>query len=54
MMKIVKKHSGQISGEHGIGLLKKQYVDEQDKKIIQNIKKRKDKQNKFNQGKIIN
>ncbi|MDD4563488.1 MAG: FAD-binding oxidoreductase [Candidatus Nanoarchaeia archaeon] len=53
MMKIIKKHNGQISGEHGIGLLKKQYVDEQDKKIILNIKKRKDKQNKFNQGKII-
>lgn len=53
MMKIVKKHNGQISGEHGIGLLKKKFVDPQDKKILKNIKKRKDKQNKFNQGKII-
>jgi glycolate oxidase len=53
MMKLVKRLGGQVSGEHGIGILKKEYVDEQDKKIFKNIKKRTDKSQKFNQGKII-
>jgi len=53
MMKLVKKLSGQVSGEHGIGLLKKQYVEENDKKILINVKKRTDPLNKFNVGKII-
>ena len=53
MMKIVKKLSGQVSGEHGIGILKKKYLDPQDKKILENVKKRTDPTNKFNQGKII-
>ena len=53
MMKYVKKLGGQISGEHGIGIIKKEFVDPQDQKIIRNIKKRTDKGQKFNQGKII-
>jgi len=53
MMKVVKRLGGQVSGEHGIGILKKQYVDPQDKKILMNIKKRTDPNNKFNSGKII-
>ncbi|MFA4960373.1 MAG: FAD-binding oxidoreductase [Candidatus Pacearchaeota archaeon] len=53
MMEIVKKMGGQISGEHGIGLLKKEFVEMNDKKIFTNIKKRTDPQNKFNTGKII-
>ncbi len=53
MMKIVKKSSGSISGEHGIGLEKKQYIEPNDKKILINIKKRTDSLNKFNSGKII-
>ena len=53
MMKIVKTLGGQISGEHGIGILKKKYVDPTDKKILQNIKKRTDPTNKFNEGKLI-
>jgi glycolate oxidase len=53
MMNLVKKLGGQISGEHGIGLIKKQFVEETDKKIIRSIKHRLDPQNKFNPGKII-
>ena len=53
MMKIVKQLGGSVSGEHGIGLLKREFVDVNDKKIIQNIKKRTDKSNKFNVGKVI-
>jgi glycolate oxidase len=53
MMKLVKRLGGQISGEHGIGILKKKFIDPQDKKILQNIKKRLDPTNKFNPGKII-
>ncbi len=53
MMKLVKKLNGQITGEHGIGILKKEFVDQNDKKILINIKKRLDPSNKFNPGKII-
>lgn len=53
MMVLVKKIGGQISGEHGIGIVKKEFIDVQDKKIMENIKKRLDKTNKFNRGKII-
>ncbi|MBT3397820.1 FAD-binding oxidoreductase [archaeon] len=53
MMKLVRKLGGQISGEHGIGLLKKSFIEPNDKKILVNIKKRTDPINKFNQGKVI-
>jgi len=53
MIKIVKKLGGRISGEHGIGLLKKKFVDMNDKKILINVKKRTDPENKFNVGKVI-
>jgi glycolate oxidase len=53
LLRYIPKISGKISGEHGIGLIKKQYVDINDKKIILNIKKRTDPKNKFNQGKIL-
>ncbi|MDP2946993.1 MAG: FAD-binding oxidoreductase [Nanoarchaeota archaeon] len=53
MIEIVKKIGGQVSGEHGIGLLKKSFVEINDKKIIENIKKRTDPLNKFNEGKVI-
>lgn len=53
MMKLVKHYSGQVSGEHGIGLLKKQFLDDNDKKIIKLIKARLDPGNKFNPGKVI-
>jgi len=53
LMSMVKRSGGKISGEHGIGLHKKEYVDPNDKKILENIKKRTDPKNKFNIGKII-
>lgn len=53
MMKIVKKLNGQISGEHGIGILKKEFMDERDKQIFSLIKQRNDSGNKFNPGKIV-
>ncbi len=53
MIEIVRRNSGQISGEHGIGLIKKPFVESNDKKILMNIKKRTDPSNKFNMGKVI-
>jgi FAD/FMN-containing dehydrogenase len=53
MMEIVRRNSGQISGEHGIGLIKKPFVEANDKKIFINIKKRTDPLNKFNAGKVV-
>ena len=52
-MKLVKRLGGQISGEHGIGILKKSFVEINDKKIWENVKKRTDNLNKFNVGKVI-
>ena len=53
LMKLVKRLGGQISGEYGIGILKKEFVDAIDRKILVNIKKRTDPLNKFNIGKMI-
>lgn len=53
MINLVKKMRGKISGEHGIGLVKKEFVDINDRKILLNVKKRTDPKNKFNQGKIL-
>ena len=53
MMKLVKRLGGQISGEHGIGILKKEFVEVNDKRILVNVKKRTDPLNKFNVGKVI-
>ncbi len=53
MMSLVKKNFGQITGEHGIGLLKKSFLDPNDKKLFESIKKRLDPLNKFNKNKIV-
>jgi len=53
MMKLVKRLGGSISGEHGIGILKKNFVEANDRKILVNVKKRTDPLNKFNVGKVI-
>lgn len=53
MMKLVKRLGGSISGEHGIGILKREFVDANDKRILVNVKKRTDPLNKFNAGKVI-
>ena len=53
LMKLIKRLGGQISGEHGIGLLKRGFVEINDQKILRNVKKRCDPLNKFNVGKVI-
>jgi len=53
MMGLVGRLGGQVSGEHGIGILKRKFVEINDQKIIRNIKRRTDPLNKFNTGKII-
>ena len=53
LMSIVRRLHGQISGEHGIGLEKKQFLDQTEKRIFMSVKKRCDPQNKFNPGKIL-
>lgn len=51
--RIVKRHGGLSNAKHGVGLLKKEYVEFNDRKIIENVKKRTDFLNKFNLGKVI-
>lgn len=53
MIKFVKKLRSEITGEHGIGLAKKRFLEEQDKKLISILKKRYDFANKINRGKIL-
>jgi glycolate oxidase len=53
MMKLVKRLGGQISGEHGIGMLKRNFVEANDRKILLNVKKRTDPLGKFNMGKVV-
>lgn len=53
MMKLVNRLGGQVSGEHGIGILKRGFVEINDQKIIRNVKKRLDPLGKFNSGKVI-
>lgn len=53
MMKLVGRLGGQVSGEHGIGLLKRGFVEITDQKILRNVKKRTDPAGKFNYGKVI-
>lgn len=52
-IKLAKKLHGQVSGEHGIGLAKKKFLDENDNKLIARIKSRHDPANKLNCGKVI-
>lgn len=53
MMKLVKRFKGEITGEHGIGLKKKKYLEGQDKKLKEILKNRYDPDNKLNRGKIL-
>ena len=53
MVNLVKRLHGEITGEHGIGILKKQFLDKSDRKLWLAVKKRCDEQNKFNPGKIL-
>ena len=53
IMNLTKRLSGHITGEHGIGLIKKEFVDVNDGKLLTIIKKRIDPTSKFNSGKVI-
>jgi glycolate oxidase len=53
LMRIVKKLGGQITGEHGIGLKKKKFLEENEKQLITRMKKRHDPLCKLNSGKVI-
>jgi len=53
LIRLVKKLRGQITGEHGIGLLKRDFLDRTEKKLYESVKKRNDPRNKFNPEKII-
>ena len=52
-IKLARQSHGNVTGEHGIGILKKQFLEITEKKLISVVKNRLDKQNKFNPGKII-
>ncbi|MCK5177190.1 MAG: FAD-binding oxidoreductase, partial [Candidatus Aenigmarchaeota archaeon] len=52
MFELVKKLGGCISGEHGIGLAKKEYLDSKAIEKFKILKKKYDPKNIFNRGKI--
>ncbi len=52
MFKVVKKLNGEISGEHGIGLAKKKYVNPEVLKEIRELKEKYNPDNILNGGKI--
>lgn len=54
MFSIVKDLKGDISGEHGVGLLKKKYVGKEYAEEIRGLKLKYDPKNILNRGKIIN
>jgi len=52
IINLVKRMGGNIHGGYGIGLLKRDFVDFNDRKLFVNMKKRLDPTNKFNAGKV--
>jgi FAD/FMN-containing dehydrogenase len=53
LMKYVRSIHGSVSGEHGIGLRKREFLDAMEKKLIERVKKRHDPLCKINCGKVI-
>ena len=53
MMRLVRRLGGMVSGEHGIGLLKREFVEVVDRKILETVKRRLDVDGKFNVGKVV-
>jgi len=54
MFDIIKQLNGSVSGEHGIGILKKKYVSKEYAEEIRTLKRKYDPLNILNRGKIIN
>jgi FAD/FMN-containing dehydrogenase len=57
MFKLVQKHGGSISAEHGIGLLKKPYLgysrSPAEQAVLRSVKRALDPQLILNPGKVI-
>jgi FAD/FMN-containing dehydrogenase len=53
MYELVKKLNGKVTGEHGYGLRKMQFVDEKEKDTITFLKKRYDPNYIMNRGKLV-
>lgn len=53
MFEFIQKIGGDISGEHGIGLTKKKYLDPKAKQEIVKLKKKYDPNSILNRGKVI-
>ena len=49
----VQEMGGTVSGEHGIGLTKKKYLDQETREQIEKLKKKYDPKNILNRGKVI-
>jgi len=52
MFNIVKKLNGKVSGEHGIGVVKRNFISDEEKVRFMRLKQIYDKENIFNRGKI--
>jgi glycolate oxidase len=53
MFRLVQKLGGTVSGEHGIGMRKKEYIDRETANKIRDLKKQYDPYNILNRGKMI-
>lgn len=53
LRKLIKRMRGNFSGSLGLGKLKKEFMDINDKKLAQRVKKRYDPKNKLNRGVIV-
>lgn len=53
MLKYVKSIHGNITGEHGIGIRKKEFLEPMERKLIERVKRRYDPLCKINCGKVI-
>ena len=53
IMKIARDLDGVISGEHGIGITKLEFLTEEEKRPFQEYKQRVDPEGRFNKGKLL-
>ncbi|MEM4267979.1 MAG: FAD-binding oxidoreductase [Candidatus Woesearchaeota archaeon] len=53
MLELVKKHKGNVSGEHGIGIAKKSFLDSLKLAELKELKSKYDPNNVLNRGKVL-
>jgi glycolate oxidase len=53
MIELIKKINGKLNAEHGIGLTKKKYLNEEEIRKIKRLKRKYDPKNIFNKGKVV-